>query len=186
MFPNCKCFIHEIMKIKSSMSPCTIFNYISFKYLKNKFLTLAHWCNLARYRISPIVENWDLWTRKFISCTYYRYGVSDYAAAALANGLLKDFGIITPTDRVEVLDPSKISREKRRISAASICERSPELTELKCIGLDSKRDANALVIQRVQEGEEIRAYKTSTTLDNLSFTVESGRFFTFMSASLSL
>jgi len=34
----------------------------------------------------------------------FRYGVSDYAAAALANGLLKDFGLITNSDRVEVID----------------------------------------------------------------------------------
>jgi len=38
----------------------------------------------------------------------FRFGVSDYAAAALANGLLKDYGLITPEDRTDVLYPSKI------------------------------------------------------------------------------
>jgi hypothetical protein len=60
------------------------------------------------------------------------------------------------------------------MSAASISERSPDLKDLKCLGLDSKRDTDALVIQQVQEGEEMRAYKTAATIDNLTFTVESG------------
>ncbi len=58
---------------------------------------------------------------------YFRYGVSDYAAAALANGLLKDFGLISDTDRFEVIDPSKISREKRRVGEASIKEREDDV-----------------------------------------------------------
>jgi hypothetical protein len=104
----------------------------------------------------------------------YRCGISDYQASALANGLLKDFGIITATDRVEVLDPSKISRERQRISSASLVE--PDLTNLRCLGLDSKRDSNALVIQEVQTDDgETRAYKTAATVDNLTFTVESGK-----------
>jgi DNA integrity scanning protein DisA with diadenylate cyclase activity len=72
----------------------------------------------------------------------FRYGVSDYAAAALANALLKDFGIITNTDRVEVIDSSKISREKRRIGATSVIDREQDILKLQCIGLDSKKDAN--------------------------------------------
>jgi hypothetical protein len=81
-----------------------------------------------------------------------RFGVSDYAAAALANGLLKDYGHITDDNRINVIDPSKISREKRRISTASLNERKTEVTGLRCIGLDSKRDADSLVIETFSEG----------------------------------
>lgn len=104
----------------------------------------------------------------------FRYGVSDYAAAALANGLLKDFGLITISDRVEVIDPSKISREKRRIGTASVTEREEDICHLQCIGLDSKRDANVPVILQTQEGEDVRIFKTKATVDHLTFTVESG------------
>ena len=104
----------------------------------------------------------------------FRYGLSDYAAAALANALLKDFGIITATDRVDVLDPSKISREKKKIGAAAIVEREPDIYQLECIGLDSKRDSDVPVILKIQEGEEIRDFKTRATVEHLTFTVESG------------
>jgi hypothetical protein len=83
---------------------------------------------------------------------FFRFGVSDYAAAALANALLKDFGHITADNRIDVIDPSKISREKRRISTASLTERQADVRGLKCIGLDSKRDAESLVIETFTEG----------------------------------
>jgi hypothetical protein len=35
------------------------------------------------------------------------FGVSDFASAALASGLLKDFGHITDDDQVDVLYPTK-------------------------------------------------------------------------------
>jgi len=108
---------------------------------------------------------------------YFRYGVSDYAAAALANGLLKDFGLISDTDRFEVIDPSKISREKRRVGEASIKEREDDVYSFKCIGLDSKRDADVPVVLQVEEGGEARPFKTSTSVDNLTFTIESGKLF---------
>jgi hypothetical protein len=104
----------------------------------------------------------------------FRFGVSDYAAAALANGLLKDYGLITPEDRTDVLYPSKISREKRRISAKSLSEREDEVTSLKCIGLDSKRDADSLVIEKFTEGDKTTAFRTKANVEHLTFTIESG------------
>ena len=105
----------------------------------------------------------------------FRYGISDYGAAALANALLKDFDLITNSDRAEVIDPSKISREKRRIGVASVAEREDDILHLKCIGLDSKRDADVPVILQSQEGENVRIFKTKATVDHLTFTVESGK-----------
>jgi hypothetical protein len=48
---------------------------------------------------------------------YYRYGISNIAAAAIGNGLLKDLGFIEENDHIDVLDASKIIREKARICA---------------------------------------------------------------------
>ena len=98
----------------------------------------------------------------------FRYGVSDYAAAALANGLLKDFGIITDDDRIDVLYPAKISREKRRIGKGALGEREAEVQRLQCIGLDSKRDADSLVIETFTEGDKITAFKTKAVVDHLT------------------
>ncbi len=108
---------------------------------------------------------------------WLRFRISDYAAAALANGLLKDFGHVLDADRVEVVDPCKISREKRRICAISLTDCEKDIISLKYIRLDSKRDTNALVVQEVQDGDSIKAYRTSATVDNLTFTAESGEHF---------
>jgi hypothetical protein len=99
------------------------------------------------------------------------------AAAALANGLLKDLGFIDEKDRVDVIDASKIMREKARICASNIQERSPDLSGLTCIGLDSKRDSNVPQLQEVHEDGGVKVFKTKTTVDNLTFTVESGNLF---------
>ena len=87
---------------------------------------------------------------------------------------MKDFGIISNTNRVEVIDPSKISREKRRIGAASVTEREEELLQLECIGLDSKRDANVPVILQVEEEGVVKVFKTKANVDHITFTAESG------------
>jgi hypothetical protein len=73
-----------------------------------------------------------------------------------------------------VIDPSKISREKRRVGAASITEREQDMLNLECIGLDSKRDTNVPVVLQGQDGDESRVFKTKASVDHLTFTVESG------------
>lgn len=73
-----------------------------------------------------------------------------------------------------MIDPSKISREKRRIGAASLAEREQDIFQLQCIGLDSKKDANVPVVLQEEVGEEVRVFKTKATVDHLTFTIESG------------
>jgi hypothetical protein len=92
----------------------------------------------------------------------------------LANSLLKDFGIISDADSDEVIDSYKIQREKQRMCADSVQQRNPDLQNLTCIGMDSKRDSKALMINTVGEGEDTKVFKTAGTVDNLTFTVESG------------
>jgi hypothetical protein len=72
--------------------------------------------------------------------------------------------------------PSKISREKRRISKVAVAEREAEVQELQCIGLDSKRDADSLVIETVIEGDKITAFRTKAVVDHLTFTSEAGTY----------
>jgi len=106
---------------------------------------------------------------------FFSYEVSDVAAAALANGLMKDLGIITDHDRVEVLDANKILREKKRICSQAVEERTSELKSLRCIGLDGKKDKNSLIIEEIKDDRgERRVLKTKGTVDHYSFTVESG------------
>ena len=53
------------------------------------------------------------------------------AAAAIINGVLKDHGIITENDRHEVVDSSKIGREKKRVSKAVKEEREEHVQNLR-------------------------------------------------------
>ena len=73
-----------------------------------------------------------------------RYQISDMAAAALANGLMKDFEIITRTNKLEVVDAAKIAREKKRVAGGVLNDRERDMQQLKCIGLDGKKDKNSL------------------------------------------
>jgi hypothetical protein len=111
---------------------------------------------------------------KLTNNLYYRHGISNMAAAAIGNGLLKDLGFIDENDHIDVLDASKIMRDKARICAENIDDRAPDLTGLTCIGLDSKRDSNVPQLQEVIENGVMRVFKTLSTVDNLTFTVESG------------
>jgi hypothetical protein len=101
------------------------------------------------------------------------------ASAALANGLLKDLGFIDEKNRVDVIDASKIMQEKTQICASSIQVRSPDLSGLTCIGLNSKRDSNVPQLQEVHEDDVMKMFKTKSTIhvNNLTFAVESGNLF---------
>ncbi len=54
-----------------------------------------------------------------------QFWISDLAAAALANGLMKDLGVISEGNTVELLDPKKIHWEKRRTCARTVNECEP-------------------------------------------------------------
>ena len=83
--------------------------------------------------------------------------------------------MISEKDRIEVLDSNKIQREKRRISKGVLEERVPDVTGFKCIGMDSKRDSNALVLKEIETGDGENLYVKSTEeVDHLTFTIESG------------
>jgi hypothetical protein len=106
----------------------------------------------------------------------FRYEISNRAAAALANGLMKDLGLIAEGDTVNVLDSKKIQREKRRICAQTVNEREPDLMEMTCIGLDGKNDNNVPILKtRINDEDGSQSvFKTTGSVHNLTFTVESG------------
>jgi hypothetical protein len=52
---------------------------------------------------------------------------------------MKDLGIITDGDNVQVLDAETIQQAKKRVWAITVNEREPDLKELTCTGLDGKK-----------------------------------------------
>ena len=47
---------------------------------------------------------------------FFRYGISDQAAAALVNGFLTDFGVLRDNNPAQRIDPQEIASEKVRVS----------------------------------------------------------------------
>ena len=69
--------------------------------------------------------------------------MSDRAAAALYNTALICQGIITPNNKEEVVDSSKIKRGREYYRNEMIKEKTIKVAEvdcLKCLGVDGKRD----------------------------------------------
>jgi hypothetical protein len=90
---------------------------------------------------------------------------------------MKDLGVISEGDTLEVLDAKKIQREKKRICAQTVNEREQGLKNLTCIGLDGKKDNNVPILETKTNNEDgsQTVFKTTGSVHNLTFTVESGK-----------
>ena len=53
--------------------------------------------------------------------------MSDMAAAALTNSLLKNYEIITRSDKVEVVDASRIAREKKHVAGTVLNDQEKDM-----------------------------------------------------------
>jgi len=73
-----------------------------------------------------------------------RFGITDRAGAALANALMWDQGVVTETDKSELVDRNKIRREKARVGTLLLAERDAHVQNLTCIGFDSKKDQKVI------------------------------------------
>ena len=88
-----------------------------------------------RYQTKPL-------TRYAIEAV--RFGITDRAGAALANALMWDQGVVTETDKSELVDRNKIRREKARVGTLLLAERDAHVQNLTCIGFDSKKDQTVI------------------------------------------
>ncbi len=95
-------------------------------YIQNEYLTYII--------IYLIVDRYKYQVQCFL---LFRYEISDEAAAALANGLLRDFNIVSDSLNHEVLDGAKVLREKVRVGDHEVKERGE--VKLKCIELMGRK-----------------------------------------------
>ncbi|XP_065681321.1 uncharacterized protein LOC136094960 [Hydra vulgaris] len=101
-----------------------------------------------------------------------RYDVSSRAAAALANALLLDYGIIKHGDSNQVVDRSKIEREKKKVMSKYGNQHDNNLSNLVCLGVDGKDDKNVLQFKDVVENGETRLSRVTEKEYHLTFTNE--------------
>ena len=69
-----------------------------------------------------------------------RYGISDRAAADIASSVLTDFGIVTPSDKSQVVDRSKLRRERKRLREDLQMESARNTTNLRSLYFDGRKD----------------------------------------------
>ena len=118
--------------------------------MNNKYLTY--------FIIYLLVDRYKYQVQCFL---LIRYKISDEAAAALANALLRDFQIITDNLNHEFQDDAKVQREKVRVGNHEVKERGE--VKLKCIGTDGKKvkKAKAIKVNEIN-GEKFISRMTDT------------------------
>ena len=129
--------------------------------MNNKYLTY--------FIIYLLVDRYKYQVQCFL---LFRYEISDEAAAALANGLLRDFNIVSDSSNHEVLDGAKVRREKVRVGDHEVKERGE--VKLKCIGTDGKKVKKAKAIKVNEINGEKTITRTTDTIDYYTYTIESG------------
>nr|XP_047144775.1 uncharacterized protein LOC124818254 [Hydra vulgaris] len=127
----------------------------------------------SEYNESIAISTYNLRKMDNFALECVRYAISSEAAAALGNGLLKDLGVITKTDKTDVLDKSKMDRAKKRVCLQSVAEHNIKVQNLSCIGCDSKDDKGSLVYRSMLPDSISKKNKLIEKV-YLSFTVESG------------
>ena len=78
-----------------------------------------------------------------------RYGIADRTAAAIATAVLEDFGIVNAFDTSNVIDPSKIRRERKR--KHSQLKSSQDSKLVRGIYFDGRKDKT---LENTKEGSK--------------------------------
>src|ERR1700761_1588504 len=80
-----------------------------------------------------------------------RYGISDRAAADIASSVLTDFGIGTTDDNSEVIDRSKLRRERKKLRVELYSEAADSEANLRGLYFDGRNDKT--LVQEEIEGK---------------------------------
>lgn len=98
-----------------------------------------------------------------------RHGISDRAAAAIASAVLQDFGLISPDDSQNVIDKSKIRRERMRKRNILQDMQASEGGDLRSLYFDGRKD---VTITNVRKGS--KWYKQNAVEEHISLIEEPG------------
>ena len=106
-----------------------------------------------------------------------RYKVSDAAAAAIATAVLIDYGIVTESKKSQIVTEYKIFCEKVRVANSIDTKYRQEVSQIKVIGVDSKKDKNSLVyVMKYKSNGDPFFYRTTKDEHHLTFTCENDPF----------
>ena len=94
---------------------------------------------------NPPIQNRKKWPNLARICE--RYQLSDRAAAAVANSVLVDVGLVTEDDKTRIIDRSKLRRERERCRNEIRSEEQENFGLVNAVYLDGRKDATQIVAQ---------------------------------------
>lgn len=101
-----------------------------------------------------------------------RTGVSSTEAALLASAALEDFGIVTPEDCANIIDKSKVRRERQKLRRELQECASVGNTEVKRLFFDGRKD-NTLIQEKVKN----KFYRKEVKEEHISLLMQPGSRF---------
>ena len=86
-----------------------------------------------------------------------RYGISDRAAAALGTALLVDLGIVTDSDKTNVITRDKVRRARGKTREETKEKLQKETKgRVQCIGFDGRQDVTN-ILEENEQGDKVRS-----------------------------
>ena len=98
---------------------------------------------------NPSIQNRKKWPNLARICECYQ--LSDRAAAAVANSVLVDVGLVTEDDKIRIIDRSKLRRERERFQNEIRSEEQEHFGLVNAVYLDGRKDATQIVAQGPNE-----------------------------------
>ena len=98
-----------------------------------------------------------------------RHAVSDRAVAEIASAVLQDCGIVTPEDRSEVIDRSKVRRERQKYRSMVCADAVHSATPLQGIYFDGRKDKTV-----TKEMVDSTAHRRAIVEEHVSLVQEPG------------
>ena len=95
--------------------------------------------------MEPCEQNRTKWTN--LARMSERYQLSDRAAAAIANSVLQDVGLITEDNKTNVIDRSKLRRERERCRNEIREEEKENFQYVDALYFDGRKDATQTLLQ---------------------------------------
>ena len=139
----------EEMKDKSAQDPDFVASH-------------RNYCRVSDYNTTDITH---------IAMAAARYGVSDNAAAAIANAALLDFGVISNDNKANVIYAKKISRAKSTLYKELQDQADQTGKYIRCIFFDGRKD-QTLTYQRTHG--ESRLHPAVTREEHITVISEPG------------
>ena len=83
-----------------------------------------------------------------VAVTCERFGISDRAGAAIATATLKAFGIVTHTNKTNVIDRSKLRRERQKYREEIQKDEELQFEAVDEIYIDGRKDATIISVKQ--------------------------------------